>query len=85
MDIDGLMYTTPIMTTTTTTVQIHDGKKDDFYIKRLSDEEQKKNRDEMLARPDDLFYLSPMLTGYALKNKIWCTYAHKIKAKRRLT
>jgi hypothetical protein len=57
--------------TTTPTVTVLDGKKDDFYIKRLSDEEQKKNRDDMLARPDDLIFMSPMLTGYALKNKIW--------------
>jgi hypothetical protein len=49
--------------------------KDDFYIKRLSDEDQKKNRDDMLARPDELCFLSPMLEGYALKNKMWCKSA----------
>lgn len=59
---------------TTTTRTLPDSGKDDFYIKRLSDDEQKKNRDEMLARPDDLCFLSPMLEGYALKNKMWCRF-----------
>jgi hypothetical protein len=49
-----------------------DDKADEYYIKRLSEDEQKKNKDEMLARVDDLIYLSPMLVGYALKNKLWC-------------
>jgi hypothetical protein len=49
-------------------------KADDYYIKRLSAEDQKKNKDEMLAREEDLIYLSPMLVGYALKNKIWCKW-----------
>jgi hypothetical protein len=48
--------------------------KDDFYIKRLTGEEQKKNRDEMMSkeRKGDLIFLSPMLMGFALKNKLWC-------------
>jgi hypothetical protein len=50
-------------------------KDDDLYIKRLSDGDQKKNKDEMLARKDDLIYISPMLVGYALKNKLWCKWA----------
>jgi hypothetical protein len=45
--------------------------KEDTYIKRLTEEEQKKNRDELLARKDDLIFISPMLMGYALKNKLW--------------
>ena len=45
------------------------------YIKRLSDEKQKKNKDEMLAREQDLILLSPILTGFALKNKLWCEYS----------
>lgn len=45
--------------------------KDGSYIKRLTDDEQKKNRDDLLARKDDLVFLSPMLMGYALKNKLW--------------
>lgn len=54
------------------TMTMPESKKDEFYIKRLTEEEQKKNRDEMLARPDELHFLSPMLEGYALKNKTWC-------------
>jgi hypothetical protein len=49
-----------------------DRKTDDYYIQRLSAEDQEKNKDEMLEREDDLIYLSPMLVGYALKNKLWC-------------
>jgi hypothetical protein len=45
--------------------------KDNSYIKRLTDDEQRKNRDDLLARKDDLVFLSPMLMGYALKNKLW--------------
>ena len=45
------------------------------YIKRLSDEKQQKNKDEMLAREQDLILLSPILTGFALKNKLWCEYS----------
>lgn len=55
-----------------TTLALPDLQKDEFYIKRLSDEEQRTNREEMLAKPDELCYLSPMLEGYALKNKTWC-------------
>jgi hypothetical protein len=54
-----------------TTLALPESQKDDFYIKRLSDEEQKTNRAEMLAKPDELCFLSPMLEGYALKNKTW--------------
>jgi hypothetical protein len=45
--------------------------KDDSYIKRLTEAEQKKNRDDLLSRKEDLIFLSPMLMGYALKNKLW--------------
>jgi len=45
--------------------------KDDSYIKRLTESEQKKNRDDLLSRKEDLIFLSPMLMGYALKNKLW--------------
>lgn len=44
------------------------------YIKRLSDERQQKNKDEMLAREQDLILLSPILTGFALKNKLWLSF-----------
>lgn len=39
--------------------------------KRLSDEVQQNNKNAMLARPDELKYVSPMLEGYCLKNKRW--------------
>lgn len=39
--------------------------------KRLGEEEQQKNKDAMLAKPEDLMFMSPLLEGYALKNKIW--------------
>lgn len=40
--------------------------------KRLSEEDQAKNKEEMLAKPDDLVFMSPLIEGYALKNKLWC-------------
>lgn len=46
-----------------------------LYIKRLTDEEQAKNKNDMLAREQDLIFLSPLLPGYALKNKLWCKSA----------
>ena len=39
--------------------------------KHLTEAEQQKNREEMLAREDDLVFMSPLLEGYALKNKLW--------------
>jgi hypothetical protein len=42
--------------------------------KRLTESEQQKNKEEMLARSDDLIFMSPLLEGYALKNKLWGTY-----------
>jgi hypothetical protein len=45
------------------------------YIERLSDESQQKNKDEMLARAHDLIFLSPMLTGFSLKAKLWREYS----------
>jgi hypothetical protein len=51
--------------------------REDYYIKRLSDNDQKKNKDEMLARGEDLVFLSPMLMGYALKNKLWCRFSSR--------
>jgi hypothetical protein len=46
-----------------------------LYIKRLSEEEQKKNKKAMLSREHDLVFLSPLLPGYAMKNKLWCEYS----------
>jgi len=41
------------------------------YVKCLAKEKQQKNKDEMLAREHDLIFLSPILEGFALKNKLW--------------
>ena len=42
------------------------------YLKALSKEDQEANKEEMLARDRDLIFVSPLLTGFALKNKLWC-------------
>jgi SpoVK/Ycf46/Vps4 family AAA+-type ATPase len=44
------------------------------YIKRLSEEDQESNRKVMLEREQDLVYVSPMLKGYALQNKLWLQF-----------
>lgn len=45
-----------------------------FYIKRITSEEIEANRNTMLDRADDLVFLSPMLRGYALQNKLWLQF-----------
>lgn len=40
--------------------------------KRLEEHEQQKNKEAMLAKEDDLVFMSPLIDGYALKNKLWC-------------
>lgn len=40
--------------------------------KHLDEKRQLQNREEMLARQDNLIYMSPVVEGYALKNKLWC-------------
>jgi len=40
--------------------------------KRLDGHEQQKNKEAMLAKEDDLVFMSPLIDGYALKNKLWC-------------
>lgn len=39
--------------------------------KRLSEKEQEKNRVEMLEKEEELGFMSEMIGGYALKNKLW--------------
>lgn len=39
--------------------------------KRLDEQEQQKNKEAMLAKEDDLVFMSPLIDGYALKNKLW--------------
>lgn len=42
--------------------------------RHLSEARQLQNKEQMLARPDDLVFLSPLIEGYALKNKRWRKY-----------
>lgn len=39
--------------------------------KRLTEEEQRRNTEVMLRNEAELVFMSPMLEGYALKNKLW--------------
>ncbi|TDZ72081.1 Fidgetin-like protein 1 [Colletotrichum trifolii] len=39
--------------------------------RHLSEKRRLENKEEMLARPDDLIFLSPIIEGFALKNKLW--------------
>jgi len=41
------------------------------YAQRISEEQQLKNKNAMLAREEDLIFVSPILEGFSLKNKIW--------------
>jgi hypothetical protein len=41
------------------------------YVIRLGKDKQQENINEMLAREDDLIFVSPILEGFALKNKLW--------------
>lgn len=42
------------------------------YVQTLPKEQQEENRKEMLGRrKDELVYVSPLLEGFALKNKQW--------------
>lgn len=40
--------------------------------RRLSPEDQQRNKDAMLARPEDLKFMAPFLEGFCLKYKQWC-------------
>ena len=44
------------------------------YIKPLNAEEQRVNKASMLKRSKDLIFLSPMLSGFAMKDKLWRTF-----------
>jgi hypothetical protein len=43
------------------------------YAQTLDKEKQEENKEEMLARVEDLVFVSPVLLGFALKNKLWRT------------
>jgi hypothetical protein len=45
--------------------------------KSLSKELQEENKQEMLDRKDDLVFVSPLLRGFALKNKLWRMFTHQ--------
>ncbi|KAK1759780.1 putative aaa family protein [Echria macrotheca] len=42
--------------------------------KRLDEQEQQKNKEAMLANEEDLVFMSPLIDGYALKNKLWLSF-----------
>lgn len=44
---------------------------DKATLKRLSDEAQARNKEEMLEKGDTLMFVGPFIEGYALKNKLW--------------
>jgi hypothetical protein len=47
-------------------------KQDKDTNKRLSEEAQLEIKREMLEKEDELMFMSPVIEGYALKNKLWC-------------
>ena len=51
-----------------------DGKEKSAYLEPLTKEQQKANKENMLAREQDLIFVTPMLEGFALKNKVWREY-----------
>ncbi|KAH6970897.1 P-loop containing nucleoside triphosphate hydrolase protein [Ilyonectria sp. MPI-CAGE-AT-0026] len=42
--------------------------------KRLSEKKQLRNKNEMLEKPEELAFMSEMIGGYALKNKLWVQF-----------
>ncbi|RDW64256.1 ATPase-3 [Coleophoma crateriformis] len=44
------------------------------YLQPISEEQQQKNKEELLAREQDLLFVSPMLKGFSLKNKLWLNF-----------
>ncbi|KAF9869751.1 putative ATPase [Colletotrichum karsti] len=42
--------------------------------KHLNEKQQLHNKEQMLARQDDLCFLAPTIEGYALKNKLWLLF-----------
>ena len=43
------------------------------YIRPLSSKEQEANKRAMLKRKNDLIFVSPMLSGFAMGEKVWRT------------
>ncbi|KAM0204839.1 hypothetical protein ACHAQI_009788 [Fusarium lateritium] len=48
-----------------------EGKHPKTQQKRLNEEEQASNREELLREPTELAFMSELIGGYALKNKLW--------------
>jgi hypothetical protein len=48
-----------------------EGKHPKTQQKRLNEEEQAGNREELLQEPGELAFMSELIGGYALKNKLW--------------
>nr|XP_036582506.1 Vacuolar protein sorting-associated protein 4B [Colletotrichum truncatum]KAF6791210.1 Vacuolar protein sorting-associated protein 4B [Colletotrichum truncatum] len=42
--------------------------------KHLSEKRQLENKKDMLSRQDDLVFISPLIEGFALKNKLWLAF-----------
>ncbi|KIN00164.1 hypothetical protein OIDMADRAFT_104143 [Oidiodendron maius Zn] len=51
-----------------------DGKEKSAYLEPLTKEQQKANKETMLAREQDLIFVTPILEGFALKNKVWLNF-----------
>ncbi|KAJ1325761.1 NTP/NDP exchange transporter [Microdochium nivale] len=49
-------------------------KRSDKDVVRLGQEDQERNKAAMLAQPENLMYMSPLLQGFALKNKEWFSF-----------
>ncbi|KAF5613244.1 TOB3 (member of AAA-ATPase family) [Fusarium subglutinans] len=48
-----------------------EGKQPKAQQKRLNEEDQAKNREELLRKPKELAFMTELIGGYALKNKLW--------------
>jgi Cdc6-like AAA superfamily ATPase len=44
------------------------------YVKVLTKGAQEQNKNNMLSSPEELIFVSPMLEGFALKNKVWLNF-----------
>ncbi len=52
--------------------QVHAPHEEPTFVCSLAEEKQEANKKEMLEREEELLFMSPLLTGFALKNKLWC-------------
>ncbi|KAI1059540.1 hypothetical protein LB506_008806 [Fusarium annulatum] len=48
-----------------------EGKHPKTQQKRLNEEDQAKNKEELLQKPKELAFMTELIGGYALKNKLW--------------